>query len=223
MSIFKRNLTSEILEDAASIYIESGDNNLAILEIGCGDGNISRNLSEKYPNNNFYASDISDEAIASAKKLDLKKIIDFRVSNGFDEWLDSKFDLVICDISAISEVIADLSDWYDGVSCKTGEDGLGLVLDIIENVKKIMNKESCFIMPVISLCNVGLQKDSLSNTFSSVEYSDKKEWPLPKDLLIKFEENFIDLDSDFLDVKEKFGMIIAYTFSATCLYEGEQH
>ena len=149
MPIFKRNLTSEILEDAASIFIESGDNNLSILEIGCGDGNISRNLSEKYPDNNFYASDISDEAIASAKNLDLKKMIDFRVSNGFDEWLDSKFDLVICDVSAISEVIADLSDWYDGVSCKTGKDGLGIVLPIIENVKKIMNKEGCFIMPVI--------------------------------------------------------------------------
>lgn len=78
-------------------------------------------------------------------------------------------------------------------------------------------------MPVISLCNVGLQKDSLSNTFSSVEYSDKKEWPLPKDLLIKFKENFIDLDSDFLDVKERFGMVIAYTFSATCLYMVEEH
>ena len=222
MPIFKRNLTSEILEDAASIFIESGDNNLSILEIGCGDGNISRNLSEKYPDNNFYASDISDEAIASAKNLDLKKMIDFRVSNGFDEWLDSKFDLVICDVSAISEVIADLSDWYDGVSCKTGKDGLGIVLPIIENVKKIMNKEGCFIMPVISLCNVGLQKNSLSNTFSSVEYSNKKEWPLPKDLLIKFEKNFIDLDSDFLDVKERFGMVIAYTFSATCFYGGEE-
>jgi methylase of polypeptide subunit release factors len=222
MPIFKRNLTSEILEDAASIFIESGDNNLSILEIGCGDGNISRNLSEKYPDNNFYASDISDEAIASAKNLDLKKMIDFRVSNGFDEWLDSKFDLVICDVSAISEVIADLSDWYDGVSCKTGKDGLGIVLPIIENVKKIMNKEGCFIMPVISLCNVGLQKNSLSNTFSSVKYSNRKEWPLPKDLLTKFEKNFIDLDSDFLDVKERFGMIIAYTFSATCFYEGEE-
>ena len=66
MAIFKRNLTSEILEDAASIYIENGDNNLSILEIGCGDGNISRNLSKKYPDNNFHASDISDEAIASA-------------------------------------------------------------------------------------------------------------------------------------------------------------
>jgi hypothetical protein len=71
-------------------------------------------------------------------------------------------------------------------------------------------------MPVISLCNIRLQEDSLYQNFSSVKYSKRKEWPLPKDLLLKFKENSVDLDSDFLDVKEKFGMVIAYTCSATC-------
>jgi SAM-dependent methyltransferase len=216
MGIFKRNLTSEILEEQASRVISEFKRPISILEVGCGDGNISQNLAQKFPDNLYHASDISEESIASAKNKNTNNPIDFKVSNGIDEWLDSKFDLIICDISAISEVVADLSDWYEGVSCETGKDGLRIVLDVIKNVNKIMNKKSCFIMPVISLCNIRLQEDSLYQNFSSVKYSKRKEWPLPKDLLLKFKENSVDLDSDFLDVKEKFGMVIAYTCSATC-------
>jgi len=216
MAIFKRNLTSEILEEESLKVIAHFESSISILEIGCGNGNITRNLIKKFPRNKYHASDISQEAISYAKKLDVNNSIDFRVSSGIDSWIDKKFDIVICDISAISEIIADLSDWYDGVSCKTGISGLDIVNPVIKNVKNILTNNSFFIVPVISLCNVTLQKKSLCKTFSSVQYSKKRKWPLPKDLLYKMEEKSIKLDSDFLDVESKFDMVIASTCAAIC-------
>ena len=216
MGIFKRNLTSEILEEQASKIISEFKTPISILEVGCGDGNISRNLAQKFPDNFFHASDISEESIAYAKNKNTNNIIDFKVSKGIDEWIDKKFKVIICDISAISEKIADLSDWYNGVSCNTGINGLDVVGPVIENVKNIMSKDSFFIIPIISLCNVELQKKSLYETFYSVEYSKKRKWPLPKDLLINIHKESINLDSDFLDIEEKFGMVIAYTCAAIC-------
>lgn len=216
MGIFKRNLTSEILEEHASNIISEFKTPISILEVGCGDGNISRNLAQKFPNNFFHASDISEESIACAKNKNTNNNIDFKVSKGIDAWIDKKFKVIICDISAISEKIADLSDWYDGVSCNTGINGLDVVGPVIEDVKNIMSKDSFFIIPIISLCNVELQKKYLHETFDSVDYSHKRKWPLPKDLLTNMSKESINLDEDFLDIDEKFGMVIAYTCAAIC-------
>ena len=59
MAIFKRNLTSKILEEQATMIISKKKTPISILEVGCGDGNISINLAKNFPNNNYSASDIS--------------------------------------------------------------------------------------------------------------------------------------------------------------------
>ena len=215
MAIFKRNLTSKIIEAQTLIVLAEKKIPASILEIGCGDGNISRNLVEKFPQNKFSASDISDEAISKAQKLD-NGLIDFKAGPGFDPWLNQKFDIVICDIAAISERIAVLSDWYDGVSCETGEDGLDLVKPVIQNVKNILNQNGIFIIPVISLCNVSLQMELLKTNFSSVDLTKKINWPIPEDLLLDFKKDLINFDSDFINVEKKFDKVVAYTCAATC-------
>ena len=55
MSIFKRNLTSKILEDQSSLVISNKVSPIAILEVGCGNGNISLNLAKNFPSNKYYA------------------------------------------------------------------------------------------------------------------------------------------------------------------------
>ena len=215
MAIFKRNLTSKILEEQSSIIISKKKTSISILEVGCGDGNISLNLAKNFPNNNYSASDISDEAISQAKSLNNTSVY-FSVGSGIDCWLDQKFDLVICDISAISEEIANLSDWYNGISCNTGQDGLDVVKPVIQNVKNILNPGGIFLMPIISLCNVILQKEMLKIAFSSVKYSKKVDWPLPKNLLVSMDKKGIDLNSNHLNIDRKFDIIIASTYTAIC-------
>jgi methylase of polypeptide subunit release factors len=215
MAVFKRNLTSSILEKETLKIISKKKSIISVLELGCGNGNISQNLASKHPKNNYSASDISKEAIdqaISSSKAEIK----FVTCNGIDAWIDQKFDLVICDISAISQKIANLSDWYDGVSCKTGVEGLDLVAPVIKNVGKILNQGGVFIIPVISLCNVTLQKELLKENFSSVEYSKKVNWPMPKELLLDMHNHSINLDSSFLDLERKFDLVLASTCAAVC-------
>ena len=75
MSIFKENLTSKLLQEA-SIKIVNKQNSISkILELGCGDGNISKYvLKNQKIKNVLCASDISSKAIKIAKKKFEQKI-----------------------------------------------------------------------------------------------------------------------------------------------------
>ncbi len=44
MAIFKENLTSKILQEISSKIINKSKRSLSILEVGCGNGNITKFL-----------------------------------------------------------------------------------------------------------------------------------------------------------------------------------
>ena len=78
MSVFKENLTSQLIKENVLKIINKKKITLKILELGCGDGNISKFLIQKQrkeKKNKFFASDISKEAISTAKKNLQKKLI----------------------------------------------------------------------------------------------------------------------------------------------------
>jgi len=216
MGIFKRNLTSKILEKETTSILASLKEPIHVLEIGCGDGNISKNLAYLFPENFYHASDISEESILKAKLLDLDKKINFKISSGLDVWKGQKFSLIICDIASINQEIAELSEWYGGVNCETGPSGLELIIPIIKEVKQFLNVKGSFIIPVISLSNTTKQEEALNNIFKKVTYSKKVYWPLPQDLIEKMKENQISFNSKNIQTKNKFDLIIASTYSATC-------
>jgi len=59
MKVFQENLTSKILQQNSSLLVNKKKREINILEIGCGDGNISHFIiKNKKKNNNFYLSDI---------------------------------------------------------------------------------------------------------------------------------------------------------------------
>lgn len=216
MGIFKRNLTSEILEREAIDILANQERSINVLEIGCGDGNISLNLVKEFPQNSYHASDISLESILVAKDADPLKRINFQVSNGLDVWLGNRFDLIICDIASINQDIAELSDWYDGISCETGIDGLDLVIPIIQKIKQTLSVSGYLIMPIISLSNISKHKEALHEVFDEVTYSKEIEWPLPKTLVKAMIEDCISFNSESISTKNKFDLIIASTRSAIC-------
>ncbi len=71
MSVFKENLTSQLIKENAVKIINKKKIPLKILELGCGNGNISKYLLQNQnrdKKNEYFASDISKEAISMAKK-----------------------------------------------------------------------------------------------------------------------------------------------------------
>ena len=117
MGIFKQNLTSKLLREA-SIQIVNKQNSISkILELGCGDGNISKYLLKNQKKRNiFCASDISNKAIKVAKKK-FKQKINFKTGDLFNPWKGEKFKIIISDVSSINDEIAILSPWYKNIKC----------------------------------------------------------------------------------------------------------
>ncbi len=153
--IFKENLTSKLIQIHSNKIVKKYKNKKKILEIGCGDGNISNYLIKNNKiKHKYYLSDISNNALKKAKKNISYKNAYFRVGKFFNPWKDNayKFDILISDISSINDTVAKLSPWYKGVVCNSGQDGLKNIKIILDQVTFFMNKKSYFIIPVISLC-----------------------------------------------------------------------
>ena len=54
MAIFKKNITSKILTESSLELIRKHKKNKKILEIGCGDANITEELIKNFKNKKFF-------------------------------------------------------------------------------------------------------------------------------------------------------------------------
>jgi methylase of polypeptide subunit release factors len=215
MAVFKMNLTSKIIQKVASeVLIDLQES--SILELGCGDCNISRYLYALTPRHNFFASDISAEAISQAKKQNSAFPIELKVGSGFSPWASQKFDVVICDISGISETIGKISGWYDNVPLGTGADGLNQLKAVIEAAPAFLNKNGFFLIPVISLADTNKQLRLLRARFNSVVVKNITAWPLPVSLRQTMTSMAFSPLSDNWEINEKFGLWLASTSVAVC-------
>ncbi len=217
MKIFKENLTSKILQKNSSKLINKLKIKSNILEIGCGDGNITNFIIKKRKkNHNFFLSDVSEVAVKKAKKKISYKKCQFKIGKWLDPWEQNKFDVIISDVSSINDFIAKESEWYNGVECNSGIDGLKNIEKILASIKKNLKKNGLFILPVISLSNEKKMIRLLDNKFKKISFSEKIYWPIPsffKNKLAKYKNL---KKKSKINFEEKFGIYLAYTYSANC-------
>jgi len=216
MSIFKENLTSKLLQETSIKVLNKKNSISKILELGCGDGNISKYLQKNQKRKNiFCASDISNIAIKLAKKNCGKKI-NFKTGDLFSPWKGSRFNIIISDVSSINDQVALFSPWYKNIRCLSGEDGLNNIKKIIANIEKYAEKNSLFIIPVISLCNTSKLINLLRKKFKKVSLTKKTEWPLPLFFSKNIKKFKILKKQKNIEFEQKFGIYIAYTRVAIC-------
>ena len=126
--------------------------------------------------------------------------------------------MIIDDISGISQDVASISPWFEGVPCDTGPDGTGLVSEILCSSSKYLAKDGSLFFPVLSLSNVDQILKCAKDNFSNVELLDRIEWPLP-DSLKKHTSLLRELDKNGnIKLIERFGMVLCYTevYIASC-------
>lgn len=207
MTVFKQNLTSKML--VSTILNDRGlINGDHVLDFGCGDGNIIRNLF--YANPDIEISglgiDICADAIDAASHITVDDRIKFKVGDRIPP--TGSFSLVISDVAGIASDIAEISGWYDGVSCETGWSGLDLVEQVLSNCSSIIEEGGVLYMPIISLSDTKRHEEMLSTLGDSVRFFQTTYWPLPESLQNLAREKYF---RDRFDIIEKFGVFLAWT------------
>jgi len=187
--IFTPNLTSKLLLKSASDLLSKKPIENYI-ELGCGSGFITFNLTNYLSKSkSVFLTDISNQAIDEVKKVIMNEKLNFTAlqSNLFDNVDKSlKFDLILSDVAAISEKLLPITDWYHGVSCETGDDGLALISKLLDKSRSYMNDSCILLYPALSLSNTSLLRTKADSFFENTSVVASKDWPY------KFENNDID-------------------------------
>lgn len=225
MAVFERNLTSRILSDGLAKILSTSVLPRTVCEIGCGDGNITvAALGSSCGDVSVIGIDISHDAIKAANKnWKLNSHFahipaNFYVADSIKSFLGDKIQnpIFVVDVAAISESVAKLSAWYNGVPCETGASGLRLVTKYLDEIKTYMDsdhyKQCDIILPIIGLCNHDELVKFISRKFKDYSLSNRTEWPLPKELMQKLKEENVDLSKFYMS--KKFGQ--TYTFTMLC-------
>ena len=209
--VFDPNKTTELLIKAVKKTISKPKK---MLDLGCGTGVVGLSLwLEGLAEEPIFASDLSEPSMSCSKE-NFRRYeceVDVRCGALFEPWGDEKFDVIIDDISGISQEIAPISPWFGGVPCETGSDGTDLVLDILSKASKHLLEGGYFFFPVLSLSNVDLILHVAKENFYTVELLERQEWPLPKEL-----ESHMPLlkklsQKGSIKLEERFGMVVCYT------------
>ena len=210
-NVFKPTSTSNILIKSASKKITS---NSKILDLGCGSGAVGIALSKLNKiTGTIYFSDLSKNALRDVKFNSNYHKINIVAKQGslFEPWAKNKFDFIINDVAAISQKVAEFSNWYKGISCESGIDGTKLVNNVIAQSKKFLNENGCLLIPIISLSNEEKIIKEAKKKFTKIKLIDYLDWPLPKEMY-KHKNILEDLKKKKkINYKIKWGLIICRT------------
>ncbi|HUW88513.1 MAG TPA: methyltransferase [Candidatus Paceibacterota bacterium] len=177
--VFQPTATTSFLLKEAKRRIAPG---MRVLDLGCGWGIIGLELALD-PNREVSVclSDQSREAVEAAKyNASILHLGEIAVNGSlFEPWVDEVFDLIVCDVSGISDQIPMLDTWFEGVPCETGADGLALVKVIIENAKShLRDSNSSVLIPLISLSDTAAGLRLMRANFSRVTLLSENQWSL---------------------------------------------
>lgn len=149
--LIPRPETEELVANILAAYDEhfSSQNNVTAVDIGTGSGAIAISLKMEEPNLHMMATDISEQAVAVAKKNadDHAAIVNFMVGDMLQPLIerDLKVDILISNppyIPREEEMEHSVVDYEPHVALFGGEDGLKFFRIIFENASKVLKERA---------------------------------------------------------------------------------
>jgi methylase of polypeptide subunit release factors len=209
--VFVPNITTRLLIEAVYNLNFKYSN---VLDLGCGSGALGASLcKEDIINTPIFASDLSEIAVETSKvnfsRYGYEAII--KAGSLFEPWKGMRFDLIIDDISGISEAVASISPWFQGIPCISGDDGSFLVNSIINESPDFLSPGGIILFPLLSLSNTDSILSNARQTFKKVNLICRKEWPLPAEMHSSMAMLKNLRDKGNIQLIEKFGMFLCYT------------
>ena len=220
---FEPNLTTKIMLNAAIKDLSSKEFNYKrLLEVGCGSGVISAYLLKNNLLNSIEIvcmSDLSEQALEITKKNISDNLLDngnpefqFKVGPGLQIWDCHQFDIIINDISAISEAIVPMNDWFSNAPNNAGIDGVANSIKVLQEFSAMPSSDTIMLMPVLSLSNTHMlltENKHLGLDFKKIV---QQAWPLPSYMVRSHRENLFQLrDEGHINFDEKFGQLVVET------------
>lgn len=209
-SIFSPTATTDFLIKGVAENIKYVDK---LLDLGCGNGIVGITLSKILKVKTIYCSDISKEAVKITNiNIKLNNIEGIAISSDiFSNWSNHKFNVIVNDISGISDEIANISKWFSNVPCNSGIDGSENTQKVLKESKKFLAKEGKLFFPIISLSNGKKIFQIAEQCFKNVSIISHNKWFLPDDFL-HYKSTLIRLKKKgSIDYCEKFGKLICWT------------
>ena len=149
--LIPRTETEELVAKILAAYDEhfSSQDNVMAVDIGTGSGAIAVSLKKEEPNLHMMATDISEQAVAVAKKNadDNEAIVNFMVGDMLQPLIDRnlKVDILISNppyIPREEEMEHSVVDYEPHVALFGGEDGLKFYRIIFENAAKVLKERA---------------------------------------------------------------------------------
>lgn len=172
--VFEPNLTTRTL--AECVVIPPGSR---VLDLGCGVGPLAIYAALKGARE-VYAVDVMAEACAYARRnVELNGVAD-RVkvvqSNLFENLPDEKFDVIIDDVSGMSDKISRISPWYPDSIPTGGHDGTGPTIQMLTEVRNHLTENGQLYFPVLSLADSNKILAKARELFSNGVEAVAKKW-----------------------------------------------
>jgi 16S rRNA G1207 methylase RsmC len=209
--VFTPNATTHLLIRAAKDAILRPGR---LLDLGCGTGVVGLALQvHNLVTPPLCASDLSESAVHCCRQ-NLKRHecpADVRSGSLFEPWWGERFDVIVDDISGISQDVAAVSPWFQGVPCDTGEDGTGLVAGILRDAPRHLDEGGQLLFPLLSLSNVDRLLQAARETFRDVSRVARQDWPLPAELKTHMPLLRKLHAAGSVKFEERFGMVLCYT------------
>jgi len=166
--------------------------------------NKINNTSIQFNDNPYLGPSYSDEAI--------KKDIDDNMTTIKENSIKiNKFDLIINDVSGISDKLISISSWFKNIPCNSGSDGTDLTIEVLKNFRLHLNKKGRMYFPVISLSNEKKIFRYLNRNKIKYKIVSENDWPLPKELYKSLNLLKKLKSKNYINFKKKFNILIAST------------
>ncbi len=193
-----------------------------LLEVGCGSGVISAYLLKNNLLNSIEIvcmSDLSEQALEITKKNISDNLLDngnpefqFKVGPGLQIWDEHHFDIIINDISAISEAIVPMNNWFSNAPNNAGIDGVANSIKVLQEFSAMPSSDTIMLMPLLSLSNTHMLLTEIKDLGLDFKKIVQQAWPLPSDMVSSHRKNLFQLRADgHINFDEKFGQLVVET------------